>query len=401
MKKITSYLGYGKQCFGIEHTSENNEDLIYTTMLTKAKNKIEVSSCFKAKNIESVGRNVTKKQPACLVINNDQVITKSIKRTSLPELQLVNTAFPNLDIKLFYYEIILQNNNTLVSVCRQSYVEQLIDAYHQNGIYIISFSLGSIVVSKILSYLNLEVLYTSNTKILIDNLEVTQIEKHQEKVKTKYDLNGLKIQNHYVLSTSMALTSILNNYCPLTNAMNREKELVKSFKRLRFYDQFLKSGMIFILCVLLINFICFSYYYNKVEALSQVTQSNQSTTAKMVQLKKEVEALQKTTEVFLKGRASKSAFYVNEIVFTLPKGVLLSEIDYQPLQNRIKTGKVIVVDKGSIIVSGTADNNHSYSFWVTKLESLKWVDTVEVLAYANIKETTFKIKILCTQGHRK
>ncbi|WP_034045105.1 hypothetical protein [Wocania ichthyoenteri] len=398
LQNLLPFLQYGNRYCGIEHTSKKGEGITYITILKKAKKEIDIEDHFSSKSIKNTADKLPKNQHVFLVINDEQVLTKSLKAEQINGLNLVNKAFPNINISEFYYEIINQGNISFVSICRKEYVEQLIKEYHDSNIHIISFSLGNTILSNTISYIESTSIFTSNASILTDNNLIKTIDFVECGKEEHYNINGLNISNAYILSLSSALSSILNNFTPSINYQDKKSALLNIYKQIRFFNQFLKIGLLFILCILSINFIFFNYYFEKVDVLDETSQLNQTSKERIIKLNESVNKAQKMTDDMLKSSISKSSFYINNIIQSLPNSIILSEINYQPLEKRIKEDNPIFLKNNVLTVSGKSNNSTQYSEWISLLENMDWIGKVTVETYGNSKTTAsnFSIKISIT-----
>ncbi len=394
-ERIKTYLLYGKHFCGVEHTSKNNEAVIHVTILKKKKKEVDVKDSFSSKSNKNAAKKLPKKQSIFLIINDEHVLTKVFDNESLDGTKLVNKAFPNINISEFYYEIIQQDTKCFISICRKAYVGALIKSYTDLDIYVVHFSFGNSIVSNTIAYIDNEFVSTSNALVSLRNNSIETIELVENIKETHYNINGLNTSNTYLLSLSGALTRILSTYNPIINFQEKRNELITVFKQIRFFNQFLKVGSVFILGVLLVNFLFFNFYFNNVKALNETSQLNQTTKSKIIKLNETVGKAQKMTDDMLKSSASKSSFYINAIVKSLPESILLSEINYQPLEKNIKRGKTIVLNQNTIIVSGASNNSTSYSKWITLLEAMTWINNVEVDSYSDSKTSSslFSVEI--------
>ena len=392
---IISYLQFGNHFCGIEHTLKGDQCILYTTVLKKNKKEVDVEDSFSVDDIKTLSSKLSKNQHVTLVINNEQVLTKSVIEPQTDDLKLVNKGFPNINITDFYYEIVNQNTVSFVSICRKEYINKLISDYSNIGIHVVSFSLGNSMISSSFKYIDSAKINTSNAIVSYnaDFIEAIAIDENIEK--ESYDINGLKTTNLHILSLSASLSGIVNNYASTNNFQEKKNYLIKSYKQLRFFNQILKGGLAFILGLLLINFLFFNYYFNNVATLNETSQLNQTTKNKIVKLSEEVNKAKKMTDDILKSSASKSSFYVNDIIQSLPKSILLSEINYQPLEKNIKPDKPIKNKKNTIIVSGESNDSDKYSNWIALLETMAWVDKISVESYSDSKtrNSRFSIKI--------
>ena len=232
---LKSYLLFGNRFCGIEHALKGDQDILYTTLLKKNKKKVELEAFFLSKTNTEITGKLSKNQPVFLVINNDQVLTKSLKNEQADDLNLINKAFPNISVSEFYYEIINQDNISFISICRKEYINQLIKEYHNNNICVISFSLGNSILLNTVSFIENSTISTSNASILSNNNQIKTIEYLETDKETQYDVNGLNVSNTYILSLSSALSSILNNFNSSVNYQDKKDALLNTYKQIRFF----------------------------------------------------------------------------------------------------------------------------------------------------------------------
>ncbi len=382
-KNLLTYLQFGNQFCGIEHTTRKDDDVIVVTGLKKTKTEVDLEIFFESNSIEKVVNKLPKKHHVFLVINDNNVLTKKIKSEQIDNSRLINKAFPNINVTDFYFEILHQNNNHFVSICRKKYIDELIDQYKINGISVLNLSLGNSIISSIINHFESDEIFTSNSIISKEKNTILNIDKQETQVTENYDLNGLKVSNYGLLSFSVALNSILYNYHPITNFEDQRQLLLNDFKQSQFFSQFLKFGLVFILGLLLTNFVFFNHYFNKVNKLEQTSQVNLNTKHKVLELNESVNKTKKMVDDMLNSDSSKSSYYVNEIIQSFSNSIVLSELNYQPLTKRIKTEQPIEISKNSIIVSGQSSNSEHFSEWISNLESKKWINKVEIIDYEN------------------
>src|SRR5690606_38294132 len=175
-RKLKTYLEYGNHFCGIEHTIQSGEELIYTTILKKSKNTVDVENSFKDNSIGNTITKLRKEQHIFLVINNDQVLLKHIKSEQVELEKLVYKAYPNINIDEFFYEIMSQENNHFVSICRKDYVNELVAEYKAHSKFVINISLGNALASEISHFVQEKLFVTSNANISLENHKISSIE---------------------------------------------------------------------------------------------------------------------------------------------------------------------------------------------------------------------------------
>ncbi|MFI1772540.1 hypothetical protein [Thalassobellus citreus] len=393
---MKTYLTYGNRFCGVEHTTQKGEDIIYTTVLKKTKKELDIEQAFKATSIDDLVSKLQKKQAVCFIINNDHVLTKRIESKQTDRSKLVYNAFPNINLEDFFYEVFTQENIQFISICRKAYVETLIEKYNEQGLSIINISFGNTLVSSVFNYIQSKSILTSNARISIKNKHIISIEKADLEQDTNYDINGLQISNNHLLATSGALHTVLGNFYATSNFEELKQSLKNGYAQTRFFTQFLKFGLVFILACLLINFFVFNHYFEAVNELQQTSQVNQTTKKKLLELNESVTKSQKMVDDMLKGSASKSSFYVNAIIQSLPSTILLSELNYQPLLKPIKNEKPIEIDIKTILLSGETNHSEAFSKWIANLEAINWIQKVEILNYEDRSKlrSNFSLKLI-------
>lgn len=391
---LKTYYLFGNRFCSVEHTSNKDVPIIHACVLKKTKKEVDISATLSCGSIKVLAEKLSKNQSVFLIINNDYVLTKVIASEQVDDLKLVNQAFPNINTSEFYFEIVKQKDTQVVSVCRRSYIDDLIKEYSKHNLCVVNFSLGNSILSHVLGYLDDGIVFTSNTTVSVAENSITSIEQTDELPEVYYNINGLKVQRQYLLSFSGALNLLLNSYHSFVNYQNTILVIFNDYKQKRFFNQFLKFGLVFILGVLLVNFILFNSYFERVKSLNETSQINQAAKQQILEFNESVIKSKKMTDDMLKSSISKSSFYIDAISRSLPSSILLSQINYQPLDKKIKEGQLISQQINAIIVSGSSNDSKQYSIWIAHLEDLNWTTYIEVLDYSDFKSSSkFSIKI--------
>lgn len=395
-QNLRTYILNGNRFGGVEHTSNNGQEYLYSTILKKAKNEVLIDSRSEANFVKELAATFPKNTSVFLIINNENVLTKEIDGQIRDPLKLVHTAFPNINLSEFYYEVIVQNDIHFISICRRSYVMETIETYKKNGISVTNLSLGNSIFASIIGFIDSNQISSSNAFIDVSDNEIKAIEKKEQSEFKLYDINGLEVNNKNILSTSGALASILIKKINITNFGAETQQLVNDFKSIMFFKQLLKFGLILIFSLLLINFLIFNYYFNEVNILEQTAQINKEAKSQVLELNAKVLKAQKKVEDMLQNSTSKSSYFINDLLQNLPTTIQLIELNYQPLKKRIKAEEIISIELNIILISGESIDSEEFSKWTNVLERKKWIHKVEVVNYSDITNSlsNFSIKIL-------
>ncbi len=397
--RLKTYLLYGKYFCGVEHTSEHGEEKLYVSVLKKSKNAIDIDSAFQAASLDVLKTKLSKGQHVSLIINNDNILTKRLESEPLEAEKLVYKAFPNINLEDFYYETITQKGTHFIAICRKAYLDELIAEYRTCGVAVINIALGNLAASSLSRFVNRSTLLTSNAKISFDSETTTAIERTDTKANETYNINGLSVNNDYLLSLTGALDTVLHHFESTTSFKHLKQSFISDYTQAKFFSLFFKFGMVFILAILLINFVVFNHYYNRVNTLQQTSQINQTTKQKLLKLDEAVNKSQKMVDDMLKSSSSKSSFYANALVQSIPQSIVLSELNYQPLEKTIRKDKVILLKNNTMVVSGASSNSDAFSKWIAHLESMAWINTIDILSYEDGTKAVSDFSIKLNMGY--
>jgi hypothetical protein len=381
VKEALSYLKFGNRFTGVEQTQVNGSIIYYGIVLKKHRKVLDIENRFEATNMETLASQIPKNKAISIVINDDSVITKKISAKENSTQKLVHLAFPNIKFEDFYYDVLSQNNNHFISIIRKTNLDQLLLSFSSNGIKIVHVTLGCLISPTIAEFIDDNTIFLSNCSVNKVATALHDIQKSEDFKDLEYNVNGLEIKSKELLSFSAALNLILKNNL-LDSSYNKLKEqLVKNYHETIYTNVFpkLSFGLLFI--ILLINFLFFNHYYNAVNTLRETTGVLETSKSSVIQLKEKVLKTEQLVEDVLKSASSKSSFYADAIINDLPESILLTELNYQPLTKRIKEDKPIELKENLIIISGDSKDSNGFSQWISNLETIDWISSVEILNY--------------------
>lgn len=394
LKEALSYIKYGNTFYGVEYTINASKEVFYVSKLKKKRQTFDsdVFSLFNTK--DSVYEALPKNAHIALVINTEKVLTKAIASSEKTTTELVYKAFPNINLEDFYFQVLEQETTSFVSICRKTYIDSIIKDYLANKCFVTQISLGNISITGLKPFISNEVIQTSNTLLHFKTNTLSNISKTSNDTRVTYDINGLVVEDRFMTSTSLVLQEQLG----ISNTIhNFENHIwLNGYLQSRFTKIFIKSGGLFLLLVLLINFCIFNHYYNKVNELQSMAMINQSSKEQLLMLNESVSHKGNMVEDLLKSSNSKSVYYLNSIVHSLPNSIILSVYNYQPIVKRIKPKKPIEQALKTIHLNGITNNSRQYSQWISDLEMKPWIKSVDPLHYSDKTKSLseFSIKIV-------
>jgi Tfp pilus assembly protein PilN len=372
-------LTYGKQYTAVEH-AENG--VFQILQLTKKKNEFVISKQIKASSLKSVLSELKGEKHLFLIVNDGQVLSKKITTTTSNQNSILRAAFPSIAISDFYFEIYKNHQESFVMVSRKETIDNLIASYEKAGNSVIDFSLGNLVVKNLQTLVSNKEICTSNAIINFGTKEITTIEKETISNES-YRINDLEVPNTAVLP----LAGIIGYYSKNTSS-SISKILKEKYLQKRFFDVGLKTGLGFLLGILLINFLFFSSYREKVGNLTGEVQLSATYKSQLNKLQKDINQKKRLVKSVNATSHAKLSQYIEVIGSTVPNTILLTQMKYQPINGVLKVEKELLFDRYKIVVSGTSKENEKFSNWMAVLEQTTWIENVSILQYGKGKRNT-------------
>ncbi|MEP2239657.1 MAG: hypothetical protein ABJI22_14915, partial [Maribacter sp.] len=314
--------------------------------------------------------------------------------TSL-EAALVNEAFPNIDIKTFYWEIIQKSKKSIISISRKEFVDSILIKLSQSKITPFQISLGVSSIEEIIQYTDVEFLHLNSQNLKLDNGEIIEIQSDTINQEVFYEINELKLSNFNLLIFGQIL-SYLNGSKRFTNFSDQNQNLENQLINERIFNSIGKFALAFFGIILLVNFIFYNHYFSKTNELKSSLLAGDSQKENLIKLENIVKNKQDKINTISNSSNSKSTFYLDNIAQSVPHTILLRTIDYQPLIKNIQKDKPITFSENFILISGLSNDNNEFSRWIEKLEKNEWIKSIETLDYDFVSDNSsdFSIEII-------
>lgn len=356
-------------------------DSVHWSFLKLKRSKGELTLLHESTSIslETLLPEVDKKSPLVLVINTSKVLKKQIAKEAqgTPE-QWVGQAFPNLDMDSFHFEIMESPSIRVVSICKTSEVNDILENLKGHGILPTKVYLGVSALKNSLPYLDFPI-YGSNFTIETHSPGSLHLENMDAMGQDDMDINGLTLSVPNLLPFSAVLGHIAQDR-GISNLSGINGSLENSFKNRRIFQLGLQVGLGTILMVLLLNFVLFSHYRTKTQTMDSIS-SLEIQTEMLKEVRDRVNGKETKLKALLGSSHSKTSYYLDRIAQSLPHTLLLDEMVYQPLSKPIQDGKPIEVTKHSLVLSGETADKEAFTQWTDTLEKMDWIAHVDILGY--------------------
>lgn len=373
-----TYWNYGRRYCGIEYGSDSSGETVITCITAlRSKGEFDLEKQFQFRNIEECVENLSKNPHAFLCLTHNQVLIKHTLTQGSP-VKVVSSAFPNIDLNEFYYQILDTASGHYVALCRKEQVHQIISSFKDNHIQIVGFSLGISSIQHLLPAIENEEIIASGFKLhTADNkiFSLERIEKQQTEI--LYSIGDTQISSWYLLPLSAIFNYPSGNYSS-TNFENKNQELKKDNAQKVFFRKGLISSIIILLTLLLTNTLLYSKYYSEYQKLTSQYEAEISQKKAYDKKLLEIEKKEEIVRNISSNSNSRSSYYLNRVIADMPTSILLEEFTYQPLQKQIKEHEPVTVNKNVIHLTGETNNETTFSEWLRMLEKNDYIASVQV-----------------------
>lgn len=385
----------GNQYLSIEHYTCNQEEKIALVAVKNKKEGLLIEKKDKVPYKGEIAAKWDKSLPYFLVVNTNQVLQKEVPYTDPLDEKLINKAFPNTNWDTFYYEIWRLKTKTIVAITRKSYLEELIQNYNKQQIAITGISLGTCAIADLKKYSTYDELHT-NHQIIANNEQETIVSTSTEELSTvSYDINNLSIPNAQLLAFS-GIIRLVSNFTSNTGSIVVLSRLKKEeYLQQRFFSKGSKIMLGVLLVVLLINFLCFSHYYKASQEATEKIAIHQVDLQNLASIKERVKHKESIVQNVFEKKGSQSSFYCNAIAEIIPVSILLSELEFNPLEKKVKNEESIRYIDNTILINGITKDNTAFTNWIETIEKKHWTSKVVITHFGKNEnnETEFGVKI--------
>lgn len=381
---------YGNVYGAIEVFSQDGRDSYAWLLVKKKRGELHIKEHGLAEDAVAL-RTKLARLPVVLCINTSQVVHKEVQDTDASDKKLLHKAFPNIRQEDFHFEIWRHHLLSVVAICRRSHIDMLLGQVGK-GLDIVHIHLGVAPVSALQPFGLPERFYTNFQQIDTAALPGQLIQPLQGERKPA-DINGLTVPAQATLGFA-GIVALLFSSAASGSISAKNTALEYSYKQRAFFGKSLKAAVIVVLALLLLNFIIFSYYFDKARTLGEKVQMDKAGLQSVLRLKERV----KEKETLLEGFSApqgKASEVINELVKDVPVSVLLSRLEYHPLEHQLKEGEAPAMADSLVTIAGAVGNIGDFNTWLERKQGLKSVKSVTIGSFGSDEEgnTVFTIKI--------
>ncbi|MBR9855763.1 MAG: hypothetical protein GYB37_14490 [Algicola sp.] len=353
-------------------------------LLEKEKENLSISKSFSTNNFGDIKREVSIKTPIILNFSGTGIISKKVNR----EGNYMKEVLFNVKKEDFYNYTVHQSTSNYVSISRKESIEYHFEQFKKEKYNIVDYSIGPFVALLCVDFLKNETLLLENEELIFSNGNLTDYRKSSKDIEAV----NYKIGSDLISGSEVILLSSMLNYLYPVEDIDYEKgflsEGLKEYRFKKTFDYLAVGGLVAFLAALLGSYLLLRYFNKEyVEYEQQLYHFNDSF-SQIKQMEKELankQFLAENTGVFNKKFLS---FYINELMESIPEGILISKLHVNPLEESVKANEPISLQPNIIRVEGEASNSFYVNQWVKNIKKAQWVDKVEIMGLNRVDKHT-------------
>lgn len=357
-------------------------------VLQKNKSRLNVKDkLIAATSLEELSGAIPKNILVYVAIDGKGIIHKKVNISAdIDEKTALSHILPNASIDDFIVEINpVSADKSYVSVARKENVVALLNDMVNAGINVQSLTLGCFSINKVIGFIkNLQSeISLQNYKLEIRDEKIFEIDKNEvENNYYTFKIGDDNIEQDILIPFSTAFGHFIGETVKdysIPMLQNRQEEFF--YKKL-----FVLSGwgiLIFLFGILLINFILFDHYNSKNNELSLKVNQNKDLLARLDTLSSQL----KQKETFIKKggflNPSRTSYYSDRLAYLLYDETMLTRIEINPLQKKLKQGDEPLFNYDIIAVEGITRKSTVLNDWIHLLKKEDWIGEVNLINYIN------------------
>ena len=379
---LTRNIIYGTTYCALEHLGSKEHSSVRVLLTNYKKGEVSILYNEEVASITEINHKKQLPRHAQLIVNNEQVLSKEVLVSSgSNDSSLLYEAFPGLNTKDFYYEVIPLKDTALVFICRKKYVADLIEQYEQLGIIIRNWRLGVSIMKHFEVFLeDLKTLRTNSLAFDYREGLLESITPSEEGNRSEaYHIQDMEVDSRYLNTLGIVLENFsVDSNAITTDATDQIQAQERLYKQYRFYSIGLPVAIGTLLLIFLVNFFIYNHYFTQVENMEVLGNTN-SIQRKLLQKKDSVvDQKQQLFEDVIASSSSSSSYIVDQLIAEMPSTILLERLTYQPLSKSIKQNKPLAIRTNLVEVAGTTSQNADLSQWISAIEALEFVQGVSI-----------------------
>ena len=294
----------------------------------------------------------------------------------------------------FYIYEMIQDTDVFVSYTRTNIIDPILEDFTEADFQVIRYTLGPFVIKNILPYVEetASILTTSCNEITLSRKRIIAFDKNPAIKETSFTILNESLLNHHLTALSLFIEEKTN----APHVLGSEG-IIKQNREDNYFKKIFKKGgviaIVLIMCSLIIGHVLKSRaseaFIEKQSEISYLQQS-QAIIDKLIEDKKNKEYIL-THSGF--NRNAIFTQYISEITNVVPTEIILTSLEVQPLEKKVKPDEKIDLNFNVIKISGISNEDTAVDTWIDLLKKNAWVGRIEVTDYERDRTLDGKFEI--------
>lgn len=363
---------------------------LYSVLVSKEKDKIEILSTKKYTSVEDFLKETNTNIPYILNFHGNSIIEKKVPN----EDGYLNKILFNKDSTEFYISEYGKKNIKRVCIAKRELINNYLTIFKTNKLSVIDFSIGSSVLLLLENLLSSAT--TIKTKYYSFNFESLDSTKNKEgNASEEINISGDYLNNEYL----EAFSNIINYVTKQSNTSNY-KEKTERYESEYVYHKSTKAvlftGIITTLTLLLASYFIKDIYFKKNINIENDLQKHNTLVQKKESLKKDLQYKNKV----ISQNSLKNNYYLSEfitgILNEVPSDIDVLSFNLFPLVENTTSNEKWVFKTGIVKIEVLVKSQNELDKWIDQINKKKWVQKIEIetlLFKNNTLNTTINIEV--------
>lgn len=325
--------------------------------------------------------------PLAVTLTGKGVLIKKTGKLEEASAKTLQHLFPALKLEEFYVQHFPAGAHSFVAIVRREIADAVMAVFKKQGADVLMLSLGPFVADQVIPQLN-----NYGETLKFDGHELV-LNEAKDWVEYNYSSGAVAgfplkidmetIPGEFLLAYATAFQLILQDKLDVIEVASEEirQRLSGLIADLKF-KRYGTAMVFFFFLLLMVNFLVLSAYNSGNEELM----SKAGKQSYIFENRTKLEAEVKEKELLVKqlgwNKGFKYAFLCDQIGATLPKEVVLDELQINPLTGSgIGLIKDTPLELGSMKIKGQTGSVYAINNWILELKQKNWVKEVQLEKY--------------------
>jgi len=322
--------------------------------------------------------------PVAVTLTGKGVLIKKKNKLEEASAKTLQHLFPALKLEEFYVQHFPAGAHSFVAIVRREVADAIMSVFKKQGAEVLMLSLGPFVVDQVIPQLNAyggQLKFDGHELMMNDAREWVDYSYSpgtDDGFPLKIDIET--IPGEYLLAYAMAFQLILHDKLDLIEVASEEiKQRLSALSAGLKFKRYGMAMVFFFFILLMINFLVLSAYNSGNEELMSKAGKQSYIFENRAKLEKDMKEKELLVKQLGWNKGYKYAFLCDQIGASLPKDVILDELQINPLKgNGIGLIKNTPMELGSMKIKGHTGSVYAINEWIYKLKQKNWVKDVQL-----------------------